>query len=342
MRLRNTTLYLFAIAVAAPCAWCGPVAADVDDVQQREAEQVEPGLEAQLRFHLQKLGLWGVSQLMRTEQKVDREQKRRASMSTNPRELSLLADDEDSGVRFYVAANRHTPLGTKIHLALDPEVTVRSGVAMSLAYDPLASSTTRTTVTNMAVKLAQDENVLVRLALAENARLPEVVFETLAVDPDFLVRRKLIDNLDVPQPVLALLAADSVGIVSTAALSHRNLPIEVLQQMAADPSAIVRRAVCRNVNTPLHLLDAMAADTDPEVRRLTAAHPNTPLATLRALTRDGDVKVLLAVAHHPHADRSLLTDLAYDERAPEVRLAAQHRLKPLLRREIRDDILERW
>ena len=34
--------------------------------------------------------------------------------------------------------------------------------------------------------------------------------------------------------------------------------------------------------------------------------------------------------------------LAYDDKHADVRLAAQDRLRPLLRREIRDDILERW
>ncbi len=55
-----------------------------------------------------------------------------------------------------------------------------------------------------------------------------------------------------------------------------------------------------------------------------------------------DPAVILAVARHPGADRSLLTELAYNEDHTDVRLTAQDRLQPLLRREIRDDILERW
>ena len=63
-----------------------------DETRNRETEQVRPTIEAQLRQHLLKLRGWGVSQLMRTEQKVDREQKRRANTSSNPRELALLAE----------------------------------------------------------------------------------------------------------------------------------------------------------------------------------------------------------------------------------------------------------
>ncbi len=97
-----------------------------------------------------------------------------------------------------------------------------------------------------------------------------------------------------------------------------------------------------NTNTPLDVLEKLAMDADPQVRLLTARHPNTPLVTLERLARDADPRVILAVAQHPRADRSLLTELAYNEQNTDVRLTAQDRLQPLLRREIRDDILERW
>ena len=84
-----------------------------------------------------------------------------------------------------------------------------------------------------------------------------------------------------------------------------------------------------------------ARDTDPGVRRLTALHPNTPLVTLEKLAEDPDPVVILAVAMHANADRSLLFRLSDNDHI-DVRVTAQERLRPLLRREIRDDILERW
>jgi hypothetical protein len=102
--------------------------------QERDTEGVRTQAEEILRNHLKKLIPVGVSQLMRTQQDVDREQKRRASTTSNPQELALLADDEDAGVRFYVAANLHSSLGTLLALADDPEPSVRSGVAMSLQH----------------------------------------------------------------------------------------------------------------------------------------------------------------------------------------------------------------
>ncbi len=313
-----------------------------EEQQRRKTEGVELSVEQWLRGHLRKVEGWGVSKLLATEQTIDREQKRRANSSTNAHELALLADDEDLGVRFFVAANRNTPLGSRILLAGDPDPTVRTGAAMALVWDPRASNTTRQIVGDLATKFAGDSNVLVRLALVQNKQLPPAVFDVLANDPDEMIRWKLAANLDTPGRVLTRLTMDARRPVRIAALQHRNVPVAVLSSMAADTSAVVRRAVCSNVNTPRDVLGELARDTDPEVRRLTAIHPNTTLETLAQLARDPDPAIILAVARHPRADRTLLMELAYDDQHADVRLAAQDRLRPLLRREIRDDILERW
>ena len=337
---KTSTTRIVSLALALLCMFAGASGA-AEEEQRRKTEGVELTVEQWLRGHLSKLESWGVSKLLHTERSVDREQKRRANTSTNPQELSLLADDEDLGVRFFVAANRHTSLGSRIYLAGDPEATVRTGVAMALAWDPLATRSTRQIITDLATKLAGDPNVLVRLALVENRQLPPTVFDTLVRDPEEMVRWKLASNLDTPSRVLTQLTSDAKHPVRIAALRHRNLPISVLTSMAADSDPEVRRAVCANINTPLDVLAKMAGDPDPEVRRLTASHPNTPLETLAELARGPDPVVTLAVARHARADRQLLLKLAYSDHV-DVRLAAQDRLRPLLRREIRDDILERW
>ena len=340
MTKTSTILRIVGLALALLCTLAGTSEA-AEEEQRRKTEGVELTVEKWLRGHLSKLEGWGISKLLKTEQSVDREQKRRANTSTNPLELSLLADDEDRGVRFYVAANRNTPLGSRIHLAVDPDATVRVGVAMALAWDPLATQSTRKIVTDLATKLAGDPNVLVRLALVENKQLPPAVFDTLAGDPEEMIRWKLASNLDTPSRVLTRLTSDARRPVRLAALHHRNLPVSVLTTMAADGDVDVRRAVCVNINTPLDVLAKLAADTDPEIRRLTALHPNTPLETLKGLASDPDPVVMLAVAMHSRADRQLLLELVYNDDV-DVRVAAQERLRPLLRREIRDDILERW
>ena len=129
--LRTTALILTLLGVCAT-----PSRGTEEEEQRRRTEGVEPTVEQWLRGHLRKVEGWSISKLLETEQIIDREQKRRANNSTNPHELALLADDEDLGVRFYVAANPHTPLGSRMHLAADPDPTVRTGAAMALAWDP--------------------------------------------------------------------------------------------------------------------------------------------------------------------------------------------------------------
>ena len=330
-------LGVFLIPLLAALCHAPPV-----DAQDRENEQVRLDLEAKLRASLKKLSRWEVSQLLRTQREVDNEQKKRAIVSTNPRELDLLADDEDVGVRFFVASNRHTALPTSIALARDPEHLVRSGVAMALSDDPLASREARQLTTLVGRQLAADRHVLVRLSLASNRTLQDSVYLDLLRDEDYAVRKKLAENSRLPRDVLTALATDSVATVQIAALAHRNMPSSALRQGSLSPELDVRGTVAMNKNTPMSVLEQLADDPMRKIRRLVAIHPATDLATLKRMVFDVDAEVVLSVANHPNADRTLLTALAYDERDGVVRMAAQKRLEPLLRREIREDILERW
>ncbi len=313
--------------------------------QERETEGVRPGEEETLRNHLRKLVPMGISQLMRTQQEVDREQKRRANTTSNPQELALLADDEDAGVRFQVAANRHSSLGTILALADDPEPTVRSGVALTLEYDALAPREVRTIKESIAMRLSQDPQVLVRLALVKNGRIPVAVLDSLSLDEDQVVRRKVAASAYASKTALATLAQDSVLAVQTTALANPNAPASWLRRQAAHSKTAVIMAVCRNINTPGSVLDSLSVNKIPVIRASVASHEKTRLETLDRMAKSKTEKeesVLLAIASHPQADRSLLTYLAYDARSGPVRLQAQTRLKPLLRKEIREDILERW
>jgi hypothetical protein len=86
-------LWLVLVLLAAPViGWAQP----------QGKRGAEPLIEEELRQHLRKLDRWGIVQLLRVEKAVDEKQKKRAKSTSNPEELALLAEDEDSGVRFYV------------------------------------------------------------------------------------------------------------------------------------------------------------------------------------------------------------------------------------------------
>ena len=299
-------------------------------------------IEEDLRRQLRKLDRWSVMQLLRAERDVDAKQKMRARSSSNPEELALLAEDEDNGVRFYVAANRHAPLDVHLLLSQDPEPIVRSGVALSLVYDPRAENFPRKLTGRIGLKLSTDSSPLVRLGLANNRDLPESVYDALAGDGDPLIRQQLAENLKTPKLVLEKLVQDSVQTVQIPAVKHRNLPGSWLVQLGDDPSPIIRRAVCQNINTSFVTLEKLATDLDPDVRHAVARHPKTTAETLEALARDIDPQVLLAVVQHPHAGRELLLRLSGFKQELAIRQIARERLVPLLKGEIREDVLERW
>lgn len=310
--------------------------------QTLSEKEPQPEFEENLRRHLRKLDRWGVIKLLRTEQDVDNQQIKRARSSAHPEELAMLAEDEDGGVRFYVAVNQHTPLDIHLRLANDPLPHVRGGVSLALIYDPLASKNIREFTEKIALNLARDPQPVVRYALASNKNLGPAVYAVLARDPDPAIRQKLAENLNAPQSALEIMAEDSVVAVKIQVLKHRNLPRNLLVQKSADPSPFIRLAICENINTPSTVLERLAGDEDPQVREEVAAHPVTSLEVLRKMVDDDDLQVVLAVTRHPKADRDLLFELANDPRDEVVRQTAKERLIPLLKSEIREDILERW
>ena len=308
----------------------------------RAQEPPNPALEEFLRKQLRKVDRWGIEKLLKTERDIDLQQKHRAVTSTNPEELAVLAEDEDRGVRFHVGANAHTPLDVLLVLSQDPMPIVRSGVAISLTHDPLASPTVQSLVERIGQSLASDPTPLVRLGLAENIELPPSVFPLLARDKDFVIRQRLAENPFSTQEALDLLAQDSVMVVKVAALVHSNVPVSQLREGSKSDEPVVRQAVAQNINTPVDLLRGLAADSEPAIRLMVAAHPKAPPDIMDALSRDQDLDVLRAVASHANASREILIALAYDERDRDLRKLAQARLVPLLRTEIKEDILERW
>ncbi len=299
-------------------------------------------IEEELRQHLKKLDRWGIAQLLYTEKVVDEKQKKRAQSTSNPDELALLAEDEDSGVRFYVASNRNVPLDVQLQLVEDQEEIVRSGVALSLSYSLQDAPIQKQLKERIADRLADDKKPIVRMSLASNSALPNPIYEKLAADRDPIIRQKLAENVHVPRAALIVLARDSLAIVRSAAAAHNHLPGLLLEELARDVEPAVRAAVAGNVNTPATTLDSLALDVDALVRLTVAQHPHTQPNALTLLADDADIAIQKSVAEHPLADKQLLFALSAAQRDAGVREVARKRLEPILRSEIREDVLERW
>lgn len=301
-----------------------------------------PSLEEELRKHLRKLDRWGIVQLLRTEKAVDEKQKIRAQSTSNPDELALLSEDEDSGVRFYVASNKNVPLDVQLHLVADPEEVVRGGVALSLYFSPQDTPLREELKRRIAVRLAGDDKPIVRLALVSNTTLPDEIYDALVEDADPIIRQKLSENVSIPRSSLILLARDEVSTVRASAASHTNMPDSLLTVLSGDIEPSVRTAVAGNVNTSIGVLDSLVRDDEVDVRLAVAGHPKTRPSALETLADDPNIPIQATVARHPQAGKDLLMSLADFDRDMAVRQVARRRLEPLLRGEIREDVLERW
>lgn len=299
-------------------------------------------LEEELRHHLRKLDRWGIVQLLRTEQAVDEKQKLRAQTTSNPDELALLSEDEDSGVRFYVAANKNVPLDVQLQLVEDREEVVRGGVALSLHFTSEDTKLKGELKRRIAERLANDDKPIVRMALVSNTTLPQAIYDTLATDPDPIIRQKLSENISIPRSSLIVLARDDMANVRASAAAHTNMPDSLLKELSGDTEVTVRTAVAGNVNTSVGVLDSLVGDEEVNVRLAVAKHPKTRIAGLRTLANDPNIPVQVTVAQHPQAGKELLLALAGSEKDASVREVARERLEPLLRGEIREDVLERW
>ena len=306
------------------------------------AQTGTPDIEEQLRRHLRKLDRWGLTQLLFTEQQVDQRQMDRAKNSTNPEELFQLAKDEDESVRFYVSANKYTPLDVQMDLANDENDVVRSGLAGSLQISIREEKFRKEIKTKIAKKLMQDEIPVVRLALANNIFLNGEIYSDLAMDLDPVIRLNLSQNPRASRNALTTLSADEFELVRENVAKHHNTPSEVLTNLSVDESGAVRSAVAANVNVSSTLLELLGQDSETIVLRAVARQQNTRLVTLKKLANSSDLEIQLAVANNPNTSRELLTLLASGKREKSVKDIAQSRLEPILRREIREDVLERW
>jgi hypothetical protein len=314
----------------------------VTSVHAQGAQTSDSSIEEQLRRHLRKLDRWGLTQLLFTEQQVDQRQMDRARNSTNPEELFQLAKDEDESVRFYVSANKYTPLDVQMELAHDQNDIVRSGLASSLQISVREEKFRKEIKTRIAIKLMQDELPVVRLALANNIFLTGKIYEDLAMDGDPVIRLNLSKNPRASRNTLALLSNDAFDLVRANVGRHHNTPRNILANLSTDEAVSVRAAVGTNVNISASLLEMLGKDSENEVLRAVAQQHNTRLATLKFLATSEDTEIQLAVATNPNTSRELLTLLASGKRDESVKSKAQSRLEPILRNEIREDVLERW
>ncbi|KIM11135.1 MAG: hypothetical protein KU37_05655 [Sulfuricurvum sp. PC08-66] len=122
--------------------------------------------------------------------------------------LNAIAHSSDMGARWAVAKNPHTPLETLLYLSKDSVNLVRALVA-----------TNPSTPASVLSTLFSDEKI-VRDGLSGNPNTPQKYLEILADDNDKMVRLRLAENPSVTKSILQKLAQDIQQDVSRAAQLH--------------------------------------------------------------------------------------------------------------------------
>ena len=203
-------------------------------------------------------------------------------------------------------------------------------------------------------RLARDESVRVRAAVAGAVSAPTAVLGVLASDQGVWVRRNVASNPSTPRAVLEVLLRDRRSEVRTAAAVNENTPAqmvaalvgdraikvrsevasrgvgaEVLAVLAEDPKWGVRQAVAYNVRTPPEVLDHLAGDCCEEVRAGVAYNASAPSAALTALARDEVPWLRVHVAVNESVSVDLLVVLVADEDSYVRGTAAENPAMPV-------------
>lgn len=257
-----------------------------------------------------------------------------ASRSEDFDVLRTLAKDVEPLVRAAVAANVFIPTELSIALAGDPDPQVCGSVVagVSPSEDPkgelsrnLASCgdwkqrvrvaySAGSELANILAELAQDEEVKVRITVAENRATREPALSSLAADLDTRVRMAVARNPKNQPSVLAVLAGDGVEEVRAASLStiagSWGIPTESLSFLSKDPRVEVRVAVALNPTIEPTVLASLAADSAENVRIAVASNSKVDEATLMSLVYDSSTDVQIAITQNSQTSPSILVALA--------------------------------
>ena len=272
---------------------------------------------------------------------------------TGPVALRRLARSDNEVVLDLVASHPNTPASILRHLALSPQfpTLIRARVAQN-----------RRVPQRLLRRLAQDDSVGVRVAVAVHPSTPVSVAEMLADDDAASVRVRVIRHWQLPERLVRRLARDYSEDVRIAVAMCPQTPREVVEALAEDRIASVRcaavhpvGAIDSNRRNDLLLL-RLAEDRAVTVRQAAARLlPHWPPSgrpppggrpgrnpVWARLASDPSADVRAAIAQNPDTHAPLLATLATDSHKEVRRAAAGNPATPLetLRILARDDA--RW
>lgn len=230
--------------------------------------------------------------------------------------LEILAHHEDFDVRWMVAWSQCTP--PAILEMLSKEDNLRGAIISNpntpirVLIDFIPDGMKSRKLSNLN-KLMDNQDLwaekMQRHASSESHnRLPETLRD-LANDEDRLIRLAVAWNPNTPPDALIILTEDEYVWVRSTAISHPNTPLSKLEELVVAKSPHLG-AVADNPNVSGALLEAIGAIAQGRLykkdRVAVAWNPKTPLATLMALLQDEDELVRWVAARNPAAPADAL------------------------------------
>jgi len=180
--------------------------------------------------------------------------------------------------------------------------------------------------------LAEDDDLSIRLLVAQNPATPRTVHQLLELDDSQHVRAALARNPNISPKLLLTLARDytwsAVPIRRAAALNPAATP-EILELLAQDQASLIRQTVGQNPQATAEILDlarqrglieALYA-LDPWLHMLALGHPATPIEHLTKGVHSPWWQGRAALAENPSCPSDVLEQLTNDGNCYVQRLA---------------------
>jgi hypothetical protein len=271
--------------------------------------------------------------LLKRAKELNEEQKGRAKRTINPRILARLAEDEDPGVRFYVAFNPRTPGSSMLALAKDPNQTVRWAVAsnerLMFRIDEKLQDYLSNNVISLELERAFGKNgTSIGPDATVEADVPGKVWKLTYEGKTYLIRKRegwlYVYNERLPDEILLNLAHDYLEIVRVGLASNQSTPPNILRELAADVSDAVRRSVAGNPNTEKIVLEVLSRDPVRKVRLTVTNNPRTPLRVMERFSIESDDSFRVAVATNLGTSPAILLGLIFDPEVTVRRAVAAH------------------
>ncbi|KQX50099.1 MULTISPECIES: hypothetical protein [unclassified Streptomyces] len=242
-----------------------------------------------------------------------------ANPAVPPAGLENFLDAEEAGAPAEIADRTDLPPHFHTHLATHPAAFVRG----TLARNPSIG-------TPLILRLTEDPDPGVRLAVAENASVPLAYLTALAG------RRRLPSGplpriLNASEAELNGLAASRVAQVRPLAAARPDLPTPLVDRFARDPDIGVARRIAPHPGLTGHQLTDMADRHGPPVYGALAHNPGCPATLLRRMARDAGpaCKALRPIATHPASPPDVIEALLANPDPGVVRAAAAHPALPM-------------